>query len=103
MADTPQSGTPRENREPNQSAGKDRCAALYEIFTLERRLEKLDAEHYGISPATPIGQRYQTGTRSDPKKNVSTGKIIAMGLGLCLLNVGMWWVWIELVTFLAKF
>ncbi len=103
MAETPQSGTPRENREPKKSAGSDRCAALYEIFTLERRLEKLDAEHHGISPATPLGQRYQTGTRSDPKKNVSTGKIILMGLGLCLLNVGMWWVLFELVMFLGKF
>ena len=95
MADTPRGGTPPKDHEPeNQDAspscGGDRFDRLHELFTLERRLEKLDADRYGVSPADPPGRRYKTGTRSDPKKENSTGKLFARGIGYFFLVVGVW-------------
>ena len=95
MADTSRGGTPPKDRKPeNQDAspscGGDRFDELYELFTLERRLEKLDVDRYGVSPVDPPGRRYKTGTRSDPKKDLSTGKLLARGVGYFFLVVGVW-------------
>ena len=95
MADTSRGGTPPKDRKPeNQDAspscGGDRFDELYELFTLERRLEKLDVDRYGVSPADPPGRRYKTGTRSYPKKDISTGKLFARGVGYFFLVVGVW-------------
>ena len=95
MADTSRGGTPPKDRKPeNQDAspscGGDRFDELYELVTMERRLEKLDVDRYGVSPVDPPGRRYKTGTRSDPKKDISTGKLFARGVGYFFLVVGVW-------------
>ncbi len=107
MADTPRGGTPRSDHEPkNQdvspSSGGDRFDKLHEIFTQERRLEKLDVDRYGVSHADLPGRRYKTGTRSDPKKDISTGKLFARAILYFFLIVGVWGLLLMLRHYLAN-